>query len=80
MKTTTIRALRHTTSRVLSIVADGESVEVLRRRRPVAILSPPARKTRIVRPDFAARLRTIYGAKVLPTTGTELIAESRGDS
>lgn len=80
MKTATIRELKHGTSRVLSLVAGGESVEVRRRNEPVAILSPPTRKRRIVRPDFVARLRTIYGATVLPTTATDLVAESRGDS
>lgn len=79
MKTTTIRELRHATTTVLSWVADGESVEVRRRRRPVAVLSPPGRKRRIVRPDFAARLKAIYRTATLPTTGTDLVSESRGD-
>ena len=80
MKFTTIRELKHATTTVLSWVAGGESVEVRRRNEPVAILSPPKRRTRVVRPDFAARLRSIYGDRVLATTGTDLIAESRGAS
>lgn len=80
VKTTTIRELRHATTTVLSWVAGGESVEVRRRGRPVGVLSPPTRKTRIVRPDFSARLRAIYGTRILPTTGTDLVAASRGDS
>lgn len=79
MKRTTIRELRHDTSTVLSWVAEGETVEVRRRNEPVAILSPPHRKTRVSRPDFAARLRRAYGDLVLPTTATELIADARGD-
>ena len=35
---------------------------------------------RIARPDFLARLRTIYGDKVLSTTATDLISESRGET
>ena len=77
MKTTTIRELKHDTT-VLSWVAGGESVEVRRRGVPVAILSPRKRRARIVRPDFAARLRAIYGDRILPTTASDLIAESRG--
>ena len=80
MKTTTIRELRHATTTVLSWVAGGESVEVRRRNAPVAMLVPPTRRTRVVRPDFAARLRAIYGDRVLATTGSDLIAESRGAS
>ena len=41
----------------------------------VTFFSPTAE-----RPDFAARLKNIYGDKVLlPTTGAEIISELRGD-
>ena len=80
MKTTTIRALRHDTTTVLAWVAHGESVEVQRRGEPVAVLSPKRHPARIARPDFLARLRTIYGEKVLSTTATDMISESRGES
>jgi len=80
MKTTTIRELKHDTTTVLSWVAKGETVEVRRRNEPVALLSPPRRRPPVRRPDFAARLEAIYGKKILATTGTDLIAESRGES
>jgi antitoxin (DNA-binding transcriptional repressor) of toxin-antitoxin stability system len=80
MRSTTIRELRHDTITVLSWVAGGESVEVLRRNVPVALLSPPKRPSQVVRPDFAARLRSIYGSKRLATAGSDLVSESRGDS
>lgn len=80
MRTTTIRGLRHDTTTVLSWVAGGESVEVRRRGKPVAVLSPGKRKARVASPDFLARLRAIYGDRVLSTTATDLIAESRGES
>ncbi|HEY2774755.1 MAG TPA: hypothetical protein VGK20_11975 [Candidatus Binatia bacterium] len=80
MKTTTIRELKHDTTTVLSWVAGGESVEVLRRNTPVALLSPPKRASRVKRPDFAARMKAIYGARILATTGSDLVSESRGDS
>ena len=78
MKTTTIRELKHAKSSVLGWVAAGETVEVRRRNRPVAVLSPPKRSRRVVKPDFAARLRSVYGSTVLPTTGTAIVSESRG--
>ena len=78
MKTTTIRELKHATSTVLGWVAAGETVEVRRRNHPVAILSPPKRASRIAKPDFAERLRSVYGSAVLPVTGSAIISESRG--
>lgn len=80
MKVTTIRELKHDTTTVLSWVAGGESVEVRRRGEPVAVLSPAKRRARVVRPDFAARLKAIYGTTKMPTTGTALVSEARGES
>ena len=77
---TTIRELKHATSTVLAYVAAGESVEVRRRREPVAILSPVRRTARVARPDFAARLTAIYGNSRATTTGTDLVSEARGES
>jgi antitoxin (DNA-binding transcriptional repressor) of toxin-antitoxin stability system len=80
MKTTTIRELKHDTTTVLSWVAEGETVEVRRRNEPVALLSPPKRRFAVRRPDFAARLKAIYGKVVLKTTGTDIISEARGNA
>lgn len=80
MKSTTIRELKHDTTTVLSWVADGETVEVRRRRQPVAILSPVRRAHRVARPDFAGRLNEIYGKSKSAVTGTALISEARGES
>jgi len=79
MKQTNIRELKHSTSKVLSIVESGQSVEVLRQKKPIAVLSPPHRQKRVEQPDFAARLREVYGDKALEPTGTEWIAEARGE-
>jgi antitoxin (DNA-binding transcriptional repressor) of toxin-antitoxin stability system len=80
MRTTTIRQLKHDMTTVLSWVAQGETVEVCRHDEPVAILSPPKRPARVARPDFKARLQAIYGKKQLTTTGSDLVAEARGES
>jgi antitoxin (DNA-binding transcriptional repressor) of toxin-antitoxin stability system len=80
MRITTIRELKHDTTTVLAWVADGETVEVRRRNQPVAVLSPPRRRSAIQRPDFAARLRSVYGRKHLAMTGTQLVSTMRGDS
>ena len=78
MKTATIRELKHATSAVLEWVEKGESVEIRRRGKPVAVLSRP-RARRRAKPDFAARLKGIYGNKVLKVTTTELLAAERGE-
>ena len=80
MKTTTIRELKHDTTTVLSWVVKGETVEVRRRNEPVALLSPPKRRSAARRPDFRARLKAIYGNKTLDATATELISSARGES
>jgi antitoxin (DNA-binding transcriptional repressor) of toxin-antitoxin stability system len=80
MRSTTIRQLKHQTTTVLGWVAGGESVEVRRHSEPVAVLSPPRKKKRITRPDFAARLGQIYGTRAMETTATDIISDARGDS
>lgn len=77
MKTATIRALRHETTKVLSWVAAGETVEVRCGKQPVARLSPPRARVAIARPDFVGRLDAIYGKTRLRCPGTEVVSESR---
>ena len=80
MKTASIRDLRHDTNTVLGWVASGERVEIQKRGKPVAMLSRPAPQTKApTRPDFAARLKSIYGDKMLAVTAAELLAQERGD-
>lgn len=79
MKITTIRELKHDTTTVLRWVERGETVEVRRRNQPVAVLSPPKPRRRST-PDFAGRLKKIYGRRILPTTGRDIISESRGNT
>jgi prevent-host-death family protein len=69
MKTATVRQIRHDFSTVLNWVEDGEQVEVSKRGKVVALITqPPTPKPAgpRKRPDFAARLKRIYGDKVLP--------------
>ena len=78
MKQTSIRELKHQTSKVLAEVESGGTLEICRRGKPVAVLSPPGRRKKIERPDFAGRMREIYGNRILGSTGTDLVAETRG--
>ena len=80
MKTTTIRELKHETGKVLGWVARGETVEVQRRRKPIARLCPPDQPAEIERPDFVGRLRAVYRTKTLRRTGTAVVSDARGES
>lgn len=69
MKTATLRQLRHDFGSVFAWLEQGEPVQISKRGRVIALLSPPApprpAKSR-KRPDFAARLKRIYGDLILP--------------
>ncbi len=81
MKSVNIRTLRHETTDLMDRIALGESVEIRRRNRPVAVLKPVESENQRSgqRPDFRKRLRSIYGDQVLGKTATELLAEERGE-
>ena len=61
------------------------TITLTKRGRVVGELSPPKSnhkpepkpKKKFVVPDFMARLRRIYGNKMLKTSGTELLAMDR---
>jgi len=77
MKTATVRQLRHHFGAVLNWVEEGEAVKISKRGKIIALLTPPpapkpARPRK--RPDFAARLKRIYGGKVL---SGDVIVEER---
>lgn len=79
MRIASIRDLKHDTTTVLGWIAAGESVEIQKRGHPVAILTQPASKLPVPRPDFRARLKAIYGELVLGTTATEELGEERSN-
>ena len=77
MKTATVRQLRHEFGMVLNWVEEGEPVEISKRGKIIALLTPPPAPKSVrpkKRPDFAARLKRIYGDKVLPG---DVIVEER---
>ena len=77
--TVSVRELQQNLKRVMGRVERGETVEVTRRRRPVAVLIP-VRSSRPVRewPDLEARTRAVFGRRLVPG-GSAIISESRGD-
>ena len=80
MKTVTVRQLRHEWPKVSSLLKRGVEIEVTDHGKPVARMLPPAKKRASKRPDFYKQLKEIYGDKVCPTTGTELMQYARGET
>ena len=68
MKSASVRDLRQNLPRVLAWLQAGEEVAITMRRQPLAQLVPlPSKKTpRKPMPDISARLRKLFGQKVIP--------------
>jgi prevent-host-death family protein len=69
MRTATVRELRHDFGRVMASVEQGEAVEISKRGKIIALLSPPsptAATRSKKRPDFLERFRQRYGSLRLP--------------
>jgi antitoxin (DNA-binding transcriptional repressor) of toxin-antitoxin stability system len=79
MKTASVRELRHDCGRVLGWVEGGEEVEITKYRRVVArIVPPPPKKPRKGKmPDFAARLKRIYGNRKI--NAVEMLIKERDE-
>lgn len=60
-------------------IAMGESLEIRRHNKPVAVISPihPSKALRN-RPDFRGRLQSIFVDRMLAKTATALLSEDRG--
>ena len=74
MKTATVRDLRNNFAMLEAWLCEGESVRIEKRGEPVALLSamPRTRSKAAKRPDFAARQKAIWGARVF--SDAEVIA------
>jgi len=78
MKTATVRDLRYHFPEIEARLNRGEVIEIRKRRKVIARLHPVRPKPRAY-PDFAALRKQIFGNKLTPQTGTDLVAEFRGD-
>ena len=75
----TIRDLRYQFEKVEARLVRGEEVQITRRGRIVARLMPPDASGAVTaRPDFAARLKLMWGDRMLPPS-SELLEEVRRD-
>ncbi len=77
MKSVSVRDLRYDFKKVEQLLSQGEEIQVTKRRHVIARLVPEKPAERPPMPDFAARLKAIYGDKVLEVSGADLLREDR---
>ena len=78
MKKATVRDLRYRFPMVESLLREGEEIQITKRRREIARLTPCPPSTPPALPDFLGRLKALYKNKPLKVSGAELIARERG--
>ncbi len=75
-----VRELQLNLKRIMARVERGQVIEVTRRRRPVARLTPVRLTTPVSPwPDLDARAHAVFGDRILTPGASEVLAESRGD-
>ena len=80
MGNVTVRELQQQTKRVIERVELGETIEVLRRRRPVARLSPvPQHQEPAAWPDLGKRVRAVFGTRILKSGASQAVVDARGE-
>jgi antitoxin (DNA-binding transcriptional repressor) of toxin-antitoxin stability system len=80
MKSATVADLRNRFALVSQWIENGEKVEIKKRGKVFATLSPVRKKKKKVEwPDLMARLKKIYRHPVPGKPCSELISEGRGD-
>jgi antitoxin (DNA-binding transcriptional repressor) of toxin-antitoxin stability system len=80
MKTVSVRDLRYDFPKVEALLRSGEEIQITKRRRPIARLTPepqqePAHRAPL--PDFLARMKANFGDRVLAVPGAGIISADR---
>lgn len=81
MDSLSVRELQQNIKQVMDRVQRGETVEVTRRRRPVARIVPVSRPaTAEPWPDLEARARKALGARVIDPPASQQLLGDRGST
>jgi antitoxin (DNA-binding transcriptional repressor) of toxin-antitoxin stability system len=77
MRQASVRDLRYHFPEIEQALQEGREIQITKRKRIIARLVPdrPAPPPQL--PDYRARLKRIFGDKVLKVTGAQLIREER---
>lgn len=79
MTKASVRDLRYEFKKIERLLLLGEEIQITKRRQVIARLVPERAEdaTEKKMPDFLARVRKIYGDKVLAVSGADLISADR---
>ena len=77
MTKASVRDLRYDFKKIERLLLKGEEIQITKRRRVIARLVPETAETAKRMPDFEARVRKIYGDKVLAVSGADLVSWDR---
>ena len=77
MKRASVRDLRYEFKKIERLLLQGEEIQITKRRRVIARLVPDGTEAAKKMPDFLARLRSIYGDKILAVSGADLLSSDR---
>jgi antitoxin (DNA-binding transcriptional repressor) of toxin-antitoxin stability system len=69
--------LRYRFRKLEDLLRQGQEVQITKRNRVIARLVPEREEKTIEIPDFKARLKRIYGNRIVKVSGAELIARDR---
>ena len=81
MKIATVADLRNQFARVSQWIEDGEKVEIRKRGRVFATLTPPTgrKNKKTAWPDLQARLNKLFPRPVPGKSAGEIVSEGRGE-
>jgi antitoxin (DNA-binding transcriptional repressor) of toxin-antitoxin stability system len=77
MRRATVRDLRYSFKEVEAQLAEGEEIEIVKRKKVIARLVPVTPPAAAEKPDFLARMRRNWGDKILEPSNAELLAQER---
>ena len=77
MKEASVRDLRYDFRKVEELLRQGHEVRITKRRKVIGRLVPERPAVRSRAPDYLAQMREIYGDRILPVTGAEIVAAGR---
>jgi prevent-host-death family protein len=78
--TISIRELQQNLKGVMARVESGQTIEITRRRRPIARLAPlPAGEPVSPWPDLDERTHAVFGDRVVTPGASAIVLENRGD-
>lgn len=77
MTKASVRDLRYDFKKIERLLLKGEEIQITKHRRVIGRLVPERAEVAKKMPDFEARIRKIYGDKVLAVSGADLISADR---